>query len=190
MEPDLLNLITGSNIKGNVRYITISDNIPEHWDSIISILKSNYDFWAYIYHYADKNKDGSLVPKHLHILAYDMAGTTLKAHCERFSGVVPPNFVCKVKSPRAMARYLIHKDNKEKHQYDIDDVITSDKDKYLLWLNGCDSANSLDEYRDFILVKQGKMSSEEYIAKYQFEFAKMTLYQKISTYDKLYRITL
>lgn len=188
MEHDLLNLITGSNTKGNVRYITICDNCSKHWSSLLSIVKSNYDFWAYIYHDADKNTDGSLVPKHLHILAYDSAGTTLKAHCERFSSVIPPNFICKVKSPRAMARYLIHKDNKEKHQYDIDKVETSDKDKYLLWVNGNDTSNSLDEFHDFCLVKQGKMSVDEYITKYQFEFARMTLFQKISTYDKLYKI--
>ena len=188
MEHDLLKLITGSNTKGNVRYITISDNCSEHWPSLLSIVKSNYDFYAYIYHDADKNEDGSLVPKHLHILAYDMSGTTLKAHCERFSSVIPPNFICKVKSPRAMARYLIHKDNKEKHQYAIDDVQTSDKDKYLLWVNGNDVSNSLDEYHDFLLVKQGKMSIDEYIQKYQFEFARLNFYQKNSLYHKLSNI--
>lgn len=188
MEHDLLNLITGCNTKGNVRYITISDNCSEHWPSLLSILKSNYDFWAYIYHDADKNNDGSLVSKHLHILAYDAAGTTLKSHCERFSSVIPPNFICKVKSPRAMARYLIHKDNKEKYQYDLDSVETSDKDKYLLWVNGNDTSNSLDEYHDFLLVKQGKMSCEEYLEKYRFEFARMNFYQKINTFEKLSKI--
>ena len=48
-------LTTTSGVKGNVRYITITDNIPDHWDTILSIIKASYTWYAYIYH--DKDKD-------------------------------------------------------------------------------------------------------------------------------------
>ena len=135
MQDDLLekHITTKHGVKGNVRYITISDNVPEHWDSIIDIGKSNYQWYAYIFH--DKDKD---TEKHLHILLYDEGGTTLKSHCARFASVVPSNFICKVISPRSMARYLIHRDSPEKFQYDEKLVFT----------------NSLDKYRSFLLEVQ------------------------------------
>ena len=75
MEDDLLKLCTRVGTKGNVRCITISDNIPDHWSDIISIAKSSYDFWAYIYH----DKDDT--DKHLHIVCFDIR----IAHCVTLS---------------------------------------------------------------------------------------------------------
>ena len=122
---DWEKLTTRTGVRGNVRYITITDNIPEHWPQIISIAKASYTWWAYIYHTSD-NTD-----KHLHIICYDEGGTSLKSHCARFETVLPSNFINKVRSPRAMARYLIHKDNPDKFQYDLKDVVTNSKDKFM-----------------------------------------------------------
>ena len=122
---DKKRLTTRTGVRGNVRYITITDNIEEHWNDIISIGKSSYSWWAYIFH------DHDDTDKHIHILLYDEGGTNLSSHCNRFSSVLPSNFILKVWSPRAMARYLVHKDNPEKYQYNIDDIQTNSKDKLL-----------------------------------------------------------
>ena len=62
---DKKRLTTRTGVRGNVRYITITDNIEEHWNDIISIGKSSYSWWAYIFH------DHDDTDKHIHILLYD-----------------------------------------------------------------------------------------------------------------------
>lgn len=178
---DKKRLISHSGIKGNVRYITITDNVPEHWEPLISITKSNYDWYAYIYH----DKDST--DKHIHILAYDKGGTSLKAHCNRFSPVVPHNFVEKVFNPRAMARYLIHKDNPEKYSYDRNDIITNNLDKYASFLLDM-SGDVKNEFQDYMLVVTGKMSIDDFLDKYRGEFCSMPFYQKIQTFHKLSQV--
>ena len=165
-EQDRKKLTTRSGVRGNVRYITITDNVPEHWDDIIHIGKSSYTWWAYIYHDCDDTD------KHLHILLYDEGGTSLTSHCNRFSSVLPSNFIEKVWSPRAMARYLIHKDNPEKFQYDIKNVFTNSKDKLISFFKESNS-DCVNEYKDYCLVRQGEMSIEDFLDKYRGEFASM-----------------
>ena len=179
-ESDKKRLLTTCNTKkGNVRCITITDNIPDHWDSLISIAKSNYEFWAYIYH--DKD-DG--IDKHLHLLCLERGGTSLKSHCRRFESVVPANFVCKVTSPRAMARYLIHLDNPQKFQYARNDVVTSSKDKYASFLSSS-SDDVVSQFQDFMSLMQGKISINDYLDKYRGEFASMPFYQKQAFFHKI-----
>ena len=50
---DEKRLLTKSGVKGNVRYITITDNVPSHWEDLIYIAKTNYSWWAFIYHDRD-----------------------------------------------------------------------------------------------------------------------------------------
>lgn len=182
-ESEKKKLISTVGVKGNVRYITITDNVPEHWDSIISIAKSSYSWFAYIFHDKD-SKDGESVEKHLHILCYDEGGTSLKAHCARFESVIPSNFVCKVFSPRAMARYLIHKDNPQKYQYSISDIQTNGRDKLNLFLNDYNS-DCVSEYRDFFHVRCGIMSVADFLDKYRGEFASMPFHHKLSVFARL-----
>lgn len=177
-EQDKKRLVTKTGVRGNVRYITISDNIPEHWPEIIQVAKSSYSWWAYIYHDSDNTS------KHLHILLYDEGGTSLKAHCSRFASVISDNMIEKVWSPRAMARYLIHKDNPEKHQYDIDSIVTNSKDKLLSFFRESNS-DCVSEYKDFCLVRQGQMTIEDFLEKYRGEFASMPFYHKLNIYSKL-----
>lgn len=177
-DKNLDKLTTKTGVKGNVRYITITDNIPEHWEPLISITKSSYTWYAFIFHDKDETD------KHIHILAYDEGGTSLKAHCKRFSSVVPSNFVLKVFNPRAMARYLIHKDNSDKFQYNIESVETNSKDKLYSFMKEL-SSDCTQEYQDFKSVRRGLMTVEEFLNKYRGEFSTMPFYQKMNLYSKL-----
>lgn len=178
-EKDKKRLISHTNVRGNVRYITITDNCPNHWDELISILKSNYSWWAYIFH----DKDDT--DKHIHLIGYDKGGTSLKAHCERFKSVVPSNFVCKVYNPRAMARYLVHKDNPEKFQYDTKFVQTNCIDKFYGFLSD-ENHDIIEEYRDFCRLHRGQLSVEEYLEKYRSEFCVLPMNQKVNLFSKIF----
>lgn len=178
-DKDKQRLTTRTGVRGNVRYITITDNIPEHWPDIIQIGKSCYTWYAYIYHDAD-NTD-----KHLHILLYDEGGTSLAAHANRFQSVIPSNFIEKVWSPRAMARYLIHKDDPEKHQYNVEDIETNSKDKLLSFFRE-NNSDCISEYQDFKKVLSHQMSIEDFLDKYRGELSSMPFYQKVSLYAKLW----
>ena len=177
-EKDKNRLTSNVGVKGNVRYITITDNVPEHWDNLIAILKSSYTWYAYIFHDED-NTD-----KHIHLLAYDEGGTSLKAHCKRFESVIPSNFVLKVFSPRAMARYLIHKDNPEKHQYKYSDIITNGKDKLSSFFKE-DSGDVVQLYHDFCKVQEGKMPISEFLDKYRGDLSTIPFHHKIGVISRL-----
>ena len=171
-------LTSNVGVKGNVRYITITDNIAEHFQPLLSITKSSYTWYAYIYHEHDDTD------KHIHILAYDEGGTSLKAHCKRFESVIPPNFVLKVFSPRAMARYLIHKDSPEKYQYDYNDIITNGKDKLASFFRE-DSGDIVELYNDFCKVQENKMPISEFLDKYRGDLAQIPFHHKIGVMSKL-----
>lgn len=177
-EKDKKRLTTNVGVKGNVRYITITDNVEEHWHDLLDIAKASYTWYAYIYHDKDNTN------KHLHMLLYDEGGTSLKAHCQRFESVIPPNFVLKVWSPRAMARYLVHKDSPDKYQYNVKDIVTNGKDKLLSFFREQNS-DCCDEFQDFVKVRSGQMTVMEFLDKYRGEFASMPFYHKLTTYSKL-----
>lgn len=168
--------------KGNIRYITLSDNNPEHFDSLIRIARS-YNFYAGIIHDKDIDDDGNPKKPHLHLVCYDKGGTTLKAHCERFSSVLPSNFICKVIAPKGAVRYLTHIDYPSKAQYKDSDIITNNMSFYKKCVE-C-SPDSRSEFGDMKLVCQGKMSMDEFVEKYADEIGGMNFYQRISIYEKL-----
>lgn len=165
--------------RGNIRCITITDNIPDHWDKIIEIAQSSYANWYYIYHDKDEG-----VEKHLHIVCYDSGGTTLKRHCERFGEVVPPNFIEIVISPRAICRYLIHLNAPEKHRYSRDEVVTNSPDKLASYLE--DSHHDVTkEYREYLRLYRGEITVDEFLDEFRAEFSSMPFYQKIALFHKI-----
>lgn len=177
-ENEKKRLTTNTGVKGNVRYITITDNMPDHWDRLIEITKSSYNWYAYIYH------DHDDTDKHLHLLAYDEGGTNLKSHCKRFESVVPSNFVLKVFSPRAMARYLIHKDNLEKYQYNYNDIVTNGKDKLSGFFRE-ESSDVVELYNDFCKVQDGNMSISAFLDKYRGDLSSVPFHHKIGVISRL-----
>ena len=184
MDPDSVSrLTTTTGIKGNVRCIAISDNVEEHWEELLRIVKANYQYYYYIYHDKDIDENGTLKPKHLHIVAMDRGGTSFKAHCSRFESVIPSNFILKVKSPRAMVRYLTHKDNKEKFQYNDSEVITNSKEKYAQYIR--DSIDNMTLYENYVLLKTGKISVQEFLEQYRAELADLNFYQKCQLFKTL-----
>ena len=83
-----------------------------------------------------------------------------------------------------MARYLIHKDNPDKYQYEPTDVITNSKDKFFSFLKDL-SSDCLQEFHDLQAVKLGLLTPEQFMEKYRGEFSAMPFYHKLNIYSKL-----
>lgn len=108
-------------------------------------------------------KPGDIKKPHYHIVVHN-SSNCIKRNAVRKFGVAD-NYVCKVGNLKSMVRYLVHKDNPEKHQYTEDQVITNaidklesflkeeldvtDKARLLLefiYSGSCDSLSSLANY--------------------------------------------
>lgn len=184
MDADAVSqLTTTTGIKGNIRCITFSDNEPAHWEELIKITKANYQNYYYIYHDKDLDENGNLKKKHLHIVAFDKGGTSFKAHCSRYESVIPANMIRKVRSPRAIVRYLTHKDSPNKAQYDEKEVFTNSLSKYRAYLR--DEIDDLGLYENYMLLKSGKISVGEFLEIYRSELATLNFYQKCQLFKTL-----
>lgn len=175
-ETDLLTTHVG--VKGNVRAITIADFNLDHLSPVLDVVERMYDFWAYIIH--DKDTD---TEPHYHLLAIQKGGTTLANHISFFADILPANFILKVKNPRACAKYMIHKGWNTKYQYLADEVFSSDKGRYISMLDSYTNSNCL--WSDYRAVRAGRLKIEDFISRYQAEFACMPFYQKMQLFAKL-----
>ena len=91
----------------------------ENYEEILQDIKGNFKNWAYITHKPEAEEK----KEHTHlILSLDNA-RTIESICKRL-GV--PTLLCqRVRELRGACRYLVHKDNEEKIQYSLDEVIVS-----------------------------------------------------------------
>lgn len=74
-------------------------------------------------HNCDCNADGELKKEHYHIL-FVFDGKKSKDQVQEICDLIGSVGLETVNSTRAYARYLCHLDNPEKHQYNVDDVIS------------------------------------------------------------------
>lgn len=131
------------------------DSCCEFWrDLIEEFCVETY----YIYHDKDINADGTPKKPHYHVLMYfpgkkaylqllDFAIACGAPHSGEQPVIIPVNSLC------AMCRYLVHRDNAEKYQYNEEDVhcINSTFQRYI---EHCEISEDLDsvviQIEDFI----------------------------------------
>lgn len=90
-----------------------------NYDEILQDIKGNFKNWAYIIHQPEEEEK----KEHTHlILSLDNA-RTIESICNRLE--IPTRFCQRVRGLRGACRYLVHKDNEEKIQYDLNDVVVS-----------------------------------------------------------------
>lgn len=108
------------------RYWTIiiyPESAPEDWEDVLAGLT-----YCYCLHNKDVDKDGKLKKDHIHILLVFDGPTTynvVKELTDRLNGPIPQP----VRSLRGMIRYLIHADNKNKYQYNREDIVSVGMDQ-------------------------------------------------------------
>lgn len=134
------------------------------------------NFYAYIIHDNDNTSD------HIHYILNVAGSRAIKSIGKMLD--VNPQYIQVCNQVKGYARYLLHKDDPDKFQYKIENVFTSDLDRYLGYVN--DKTNNVCElFDDYQKVVYGRLSSLEFIEKYRSEFSKMNFYQKIKVFDSL-----
>ena len=94
---------------------------PE-WDNykeILQDIKGSFKNYAYIKHIPEEEEK----KEHLHLILSLDNPRTEKSLSNRLE--IPVNLIQHVKSLRGSCRYLVHMDNEEKYQYDLEQVIVS-----------------------------------------------------------------
>ena len=182
--------------KKKVRCITFSLNNPVQIEYAIKMMESEFNTkemkYLYILHDKDEGEDG-LIDTHLHAIVW---GTPRRFvdWADLFSipddevNAIPPHMICRVMRPRSMARYLIHKDNPEKHQYSPDEVCGSNKglEFFKTSLLDVDSIDLDSEVEDFSALRFGKMTPTEYLRKYRVFYAGDSFSNRIRMYNSIF----
>lgn len=123
---------------------------PE-WDNfkeILQDLKGNFKNYAYIKHIPETDEK----KEHIHFILSLDNPRTIKSLSQRVE--VPENLIQRVKSLRGACRYLIHKDDEDKYQYDLEQVIVSNSFKSTYYKSFDDLMSDeeiLDNIYSFIL---------------------------------------
>ena len=109
------------NVKGrDWTAIVYPDSAPANWREILD--ETHYRWVESPLHDKDINPDGEVKKAHWHILLSADGPITEKTAKEVFEKLNTPE-IRKVGSARGLVRYMIHMDNPEKYQYDIQDII-------------------------------------------------------------------
>lgn len=104
-----------------------------------------------INHDKDTNELGELIEKHTHV--YIEYATPRKITTVANLLNVEPNFIELVKNKKSMLRYLTHKDDLDKYQYDDDEVYTNNSVSYRMTLLGNDLSDK--EIAEYIIQGKG-----------------------------------
>lgn len=164
-------------------YITFSVNKEEQFDNIIETL-ADFDyppkFYAFIFHDKDRDENGELKKPHMHVFVKSHP-LRLSAWADKFG--LPENMIEIPKSVYACARYLIHADQPEKFQYNIDDVVSSNLDYYKeRWFTD-KKVDVMEEFREFVKLRNGEITPEDYIEAHKFQLGQMRLLDMLKLFD-------
>ena len=122
------------------------DTTSYDFKEVLRIIKSQKK-WAYIKHLPEETEK----KPHYHvILSFDNARS--KSGLSNKLGV-PDNYISEIKSFRTICRYLVHKDDEDKIQYSLDQVIISEpfKREYLKQFDDLESEETIiDNIYSFI----------------------------------------
>ena len=82
-------------------------------------IKSN-KYYAFILHNKDEDNKGQIKKPHYHIIIRLDNASTIEALSNKLG--VPSNYIQNIKNERAYIRYLIHFDDVDKYQYQLEDM--------------------------------------------------------------------
>lgn len=148
---------------------------PEDMFNLVTNINES-NFYAYINHDNDGTDD------HIHYILNVSGSRSIKSIGEMLD--INPQYIQVCKRVKGYARYLLHKDDFDKYQYRLEQIFTSDIDRYLSLINNS-STNISELFSDYQLVVYGRLSAIEFIEKYRQDFTKLNFYQKIKVFDSL-----
>lgn len=153
------------------RNFTFAIQKKEQYENIIAKLQNENGFdWAYIKHDKDENVDD-----HYHFYIGFVNGTrSTKSVADYFN--IPEFMVCKVISKSGILSYLTHKNQPDKHRYNDDEVIAN------FDLNNGLDIDVIQEYNDFIGLKNGTTTPQEFLSTYKRKIVPLTLNNRLFLY--------
>lgn len=115
--------------------------------------------YAYATHDKDTNKDGSRKEPHTHVIVWlntPYAPSTIKNWFRGYDdkGELVNTLAEPCKDISAMYRYLTHKDNPDKYQYDDDVVICSDPSMFEDDVQTCDTWTAVDDLLNGVPLRE------------------------------------
>lgn len=174
-----------------------SINKPEQFNRLIEGLKEQF-YYAYIYHDSDTyNSDDELVksgiaalgdkkPKHLHFIC-NSSPKALKTWSNQL-GI--PDFMIEIcHTPKGATKYLTHKNAPKKHQYSIQDIVTSDMGFFKSYYDDSSSIDNYSIYSDLCLLKTHRMTAQEFFDKYNFEVSRLPFYSRFKFISEVFKMT-
>lgn len=127
-------VLTMSTLDTRTRYIHGFIRLKDHdadflQDDLRMWLAYHCDEWAFIYHNKDIDDSGILIPGHLHFVGVRLTptriGTTIKSIADTLEIDPLSISVSKTDCLNGAIQYLIHKNDKDKYQYDKSDIVCS-----------------------------------------------------------------
>lgn len=166
-----------------IRYITVTDNVEDNFDKIIKVAQSCYKYYWYVFHDKDLDEDGTIKKRHLHLVCFDSSPSTIQKAIKNFEGATLPNLVEACHNGRAMLRYLIHKDDPDKFQYEANEVHTNNLQQFLSAIEDSDVVTAI--FEDYEHVRRAEISVGDFIKKYKQHISGMNFYQQLQTFKLL-----
>lgn len=111
----------------------------DHKTALDYIIK-NYSKYAYIEHDSDLSDSGELKKPHTHIVIQFTNYRWRNAIAEELN--ITPNYLEKIRNLENSLKYLIHFNNTDKYQYDIEKVQGTLKSKLISYINTTDKSES------------------------------------------------
>lgn len=102
-------------------FIAYPESLPENWKDILQ--ETGLQIAISPLHDKDLNADGEIKKPHYHLVLF-FNGPTTYNRVEKISKMINATIPKRVISPIGMIRYLTHKDNPEKAQYDEREIVT------------------------------------------------------------------
>jgi len=104
-------------------FISDRDKYIKKWCSEVS------EYYAYIYHKQDKNLEGTIEHEHVHIVLVlkesQRLSTTLNSFCDAVSLTTLGVMIDKCNSLEGSLQYLIHKNDENKTQHELSEIVTN-----------------------------------------------------------------
>lgn len=140
----------------------------------------DYKEWAWIRHLPD-SEEGS---EHVHFLICANGTRTIKQVSDKIG--LPSNFIQICRSVVGTKRYFLHLDNPEKQQYSFDDIHTNNHRSFRDAINPIESPDLSSLFQDYCSLRNGTLSSLDFITRHYREIEHLSFYQKIKTFDTIY----
>lgn len=125
---------------------------------VLDNIKQNYDY-AYCLHDMDTNDDGELKKEHYHVIIRTQNATWNTALCSNI-GLEEVNLVQHIRNLDNALLYLVHFNEPDKHQYNIDDVHGNLKSKLVMAMNSQNKSEGekVSELIEYIEEYKGYLS--------------------------------